>query len=459
MTKTQIVVAGSTTGSLTMENAGGNDVAAFFLDVGPSASASSALTPKETPEPPPSPSLTPTSFGGTTQQPEQVPAMASPTDSANRPWVTPTPSQAITPYQNHPGARPEATTAPSTSTDVPFSRETRSPGGVDTDASLKTSTIVAVVCSAFFLVGVCGAGLVYRRRARKRGDPATLDAGHLGHQADETCSTAVARSGGAMFTQPKALPIRNKRWPSPPCLEKRSATEDTGKTSIVNPTNETTNSKRTVGGISLDPAVGHQDEIGNFVDKGSADGHPYSVAPSTKWPAECLPSHDRHVVDDMPDSGERESADIGDNRKPSFAIGVAPAVLGVAQELARMSQMPGVTEVAGLVIVLMNLVMDSSEVVRDADSMVKRCRSVLGLLQRADDVLQQVSCAESCVVRIIAGFPREFRRASHQNSMCYVCICDPICVKLVKQLKIGSCKKSIFCARQALKREQTLDCM
>eukprot|EP00904_Undaria_pinnatifida_P011787 jgi/Undpi1/7739/HiC_scaffold_23.g10212.m1 len=354
VTKTQIVVAGSTTGSLTMENAGGNDVAAFFLD------------------------------------PEQVPAMASPTDSANRPWVTPTPSQAMTPYQNHPGARPEATTAPSTSTDVPFSRETRSPGGVDTDASLKTSTIVAVVCSAFFLVGVCGAGLVYRRRARKRGDPATLNAGHLGHQADETCSTAVARSGGAMFTQPKALPIRNKRWPSPPCLEKRSATEDTGNTLIVNPTNETTNSKRTVGGISLDPAVGHQDEIGNFVDKGSADGHPYSVAPSTKWPAECLPSHDRHVVDDMPDSGERESADIGDDRKPSFAIGVAPAVLGVAQELARMSQMPGVTEVAGLVIVLMNLVMDSSEVVRDADSMVKRCRSVLGLLQRADGVLQQV---------------------------------------------------------------------
>lgn len=71
-------------------------------------------------------------------------------------------------------------------------------------------------------------------------------------------------------------------------------------------------------------------------------------------------------------------------------IGVGNAVVAAAQELARMTQVPGVAEAAGLVIVLMNLVTDSSNITGTVIHMVKRCRSVMVLLRRAASVLEEV---------------------------------------------------------------------
>ena len=63
-----------------------------------------------------------------------------------------------------------------------------------------------------------------------------------------------------------------------------------------------------------------------------------------------------------------------------------------------MSQIPGIAEVAGLVIVLMNIVTDSSNINVAGDNLVKRCRALLLLLQRAGSVLDEVGGnVSSCV--------------------------------------------------------------
>lgn len=51
------------------------------------------------------------------------------------------------------------------------------------------------------------------------------------------------------------------------------------------------------------------------------------------------------------------------------------------------SQMPGVSEVAGLVVVLINLVSDSRGNAAANDQTVKRSRSIIIMLHRAADVL------------------------------------------------------------------------
>ena len=55
-----------------------------------------------------------------------------------------------------------------------------------------------------------------------------------------------------------------------------------------------------------------------------------------------------------------------------------------------MTQFPGVADLAGLVIILIGMLTDKSDIIGGADNMIKRCRSLMFLLQRAANVLEEV---------------------------------------------------------------------
>ena len=139
--------------------------------------------------------------------------------------------------------------------------------------------------------------------------------------------------------------------------------------------------------LQLNDACEAGSEIG---DKCSHDGHRPSVAASATGGAMHASSDDEEAVNATPASQGGGNSPIDSRRRPVRGIGIAQAVLGAAQELAQMSQFPGVSELAGLVVVLMNMVNDNSTIAGVAETMVKRCRSVMFLLQSAASVLQEV---------------------------------------------------------------------
>lgn len=71
--------------------------------------------------------------------------------------------------------------------------------------------------------------------------------------------------------------------------------------------------------------------------------------------------------------------------------GVAEAAMEAARELALQSQIPGVSEAATLVSVLVQLVIDDRSNVDGADGTIKTCRAITSMLQRAKTVLATVS--------------------------------------------------------------------
>ncbi|CAM9445750.1 unnamed protein product [Ectocarpus fasciculatus] len=91
--------------------------------------------------------------------------------------------------------------------------------------------------------------------------------------------------------------------------------------------------------------------------------------------------------DHMLASGEGEASHT-DSRRASFAsnVGVGQAVVVAAKELAHHCQVPGVSEVATLVSLLVNLVTDSCDNISGSDGRLRQCRSIIILLSRADKV-------------------------------------------------------------------------
>lgn len=77
-------------------------------------------------------------------------------------------------------------------------------------------------------------------------------------------------------------------------------------------------------------------------------------------------------------------------RSSAGGIGVARAVMEAAQELAQKSQIPGVCDAATLLAVLVNLVTDNMGNIEGVEWRIKRCRSILIMLERAARVLGKV---------------------------------------------------------------------
>lgn len=91
------------------------------------------------------------------------------------------------------------------------------------------------------------------------------------------------------------------------------------------------------------------------------------------------------VADDIPLEVRR--------RRPSGgSVGVARAVMEAARDLAQSSPILGVSEAATAVSILVDLVTNSKDNQSGGEERLKRCRSIVVLLQRASKVLGKVRC-------------------------------------------------------------------
>ncbi|CAN0560046.1 unnamed protein product, partial [Ectocarpus sp. 12 AP-2014] len=77
------------------------------------------------------------------------------------------------------------------------------------------------------------------------------------------------------------------------------------------------------------------------------------------------------------------------------------AVLAAAEELAHHCQIPGVSEAATVVSILVHLVTDSRDSLSRGDGAVKRCRSIVMMLERAAKVLGKGGDTNSEVERAL----------------------------------------------------------
>lgn len=80
-----------------------------------------------------------------------------------------------------------------------------------------------------------------------------------------------------------------------------------------------------------------------------------------------------------------------DRRRPSGDIGLGHAVLAAAQELARNCSVPGISEAATAVCMMVNVVTDSRENDRESESRLRQCHAIVMVLKRAAEVVGKVS--------------------------------------------------------------------
>ncbi|CAM9265476.1 unnamed protein product, partial [Ectocarpus sp. 8 AP-2014] len=89
-------------------------------------------------------------------------------------------------------------------------------------------------------------------------------------------------------------------------------------------------------------------------------------------------------VDEGADGPPSAAAPAG-RRQTSSGVGYGQAVLAAAEELAHHCQIPGISEAATAVSILIHLVVDTEDLTSSAG--VKRCRSIVMMLERAAKVL------------------------------------------------------------------------
>ena len=392
------MLVGATTGAWAGDNAGGYDFVGVSLDVGSPTSASLRPVPTQAPEPGASPSPAPTDVVNESMQPSTPGSVATqaPTRDTYAPSSRPTLSPSLAADEVPLSPMSEATSTPTPNTDEPLSmRPTPSPTLPADGGGLNTTTTVAVVFGALCFIGMVGAGWLCRRQARKRKDAAGSDVWYLRNPADDPdLHFSPARIQGVPSPRGDTPQYEQHEdgYPSPPLQHKRAVTEATSLASsgIVPTVPGVHVGSATSASLQLSEPWGKVVEIGG--ERGSHEGHPPSiVAAPMKGIAERSSNDDEEALNVLQESDEGRNRSNGRCRKPIRDVGVVEAVIRAAQDLARMSQIPGVAEASGLVIVLMNMVTDSSDIVGEADSMVKRCRTVMLLLQRATGVFVEVS--------------------------------------------------------------------
>lgn len=117
--------------------------------------------------------------------------------------------------------------------------------------------------------------------------------------------------------------------------------------------------------------------------------------------------------------GPKPAASAAGRRGSCNDVGVGRAVMTAAQELAQRCQIPGVSEAAAMVSILVNLVADSRDSTNKGNVTLKQCRSIVMALERAAAVAGEVSKRHGslplsfslAVSHIMAGF----RTSRHQN--------------------------------------------
>ena len=284
-------------------------------------------------------------------------------------------------------------------------------------------TVVVLLC-ALGLVVVVGGGWLYCRRARKNPDnataPSVVDSSPDGEGVDISLSNVDDRSRDASSTRRNNCSLQ---------ADSSLSLHDQGKGTVLRNTssgsfNNVANASDMDQGTTDNASIPLQNE-----GDGMYRGHKSSVSEGTT----ILPGS---VVAESGDGGMSPSDSC---RNPARGLSVAQAVIDAAQELATMCTVPGVAEVAGLVIVLMNLLEDSSNTMGAGENMVKRCRSVLLLVQRAAGVLGEVGCSLSCAWQgVLSATISSFNLSVQVNKLFFRCWFSPLFVVVVLVLWHGN---------------------
>lgn len=288
---------------------------------------------------------------------------------------------------------PANTTPPTSVPDAASAKLTPAPSGITDRGSSNTTTIVAYLLSVAVVIAMVVVACLYRRRAARRSDkpPSSVESprrhtGDSGARSGHTPNQGFPLQGGVLPQHVEEPPVKTRgslrviaRNPSMNAMPWENVM-DPGNTTRPLPALE--DAHRQVGLLA--------EGRGTHEEKQSFD------AASAKDSNTRPPSDGRELFPDLPESSEKESSNTDYRQVPRRDIGIAQATLGIVRDFMAMSEIPGVAEVAGLLVVIMNLAKDRSDVLGESDDMVKRCHAVLLLLQRADSVLKEVGDEVYC---------------------------------------------------------------
>ncbi|CAN0451135.1 unnamed protein product, partial [Ectocarpus sp. 12 AP-2014] len=327
-----------------------------------------------------------------------TPAPSSPSgDPIGRPTPAPSTPTAATPATSSPGGDAiggptGAPSLPATSTPGTLSASDSPIGGLTaaagSDGSASSAApIIAGALSTAAIVALSAVGfLLRRRRAAKKngadgGDPHVLPLDWLEdgrqHGVSSTKSAVIDGGDNPTLHQDNHSPPANR-------FKLTEVAPNGGGAAATFGTSQPMDAGK-VGGVAL--------------ADGSAEDcmakHHFIVATTSTADASTL---DRAAVAGI--LGE-EAGFLADGPKPASSaagrrgscsdVGVGRAVMNAAQELAQRCQIPGVSEAAAMVSILVNLVADSRDSNNRGDATLKQCRSVVMALERAATVAGEVS--------------------------------------------------------------------
>lgn len=340
-----MLLAGSSSGEWAEDNAGGSfDFAAILLDTTALPSAVPTPVPTVAGNTATLPSLAPTPSFGTTQPPVQ-PSAANPT---------------FTPNPDTPLSMP-------TSAPIPTTGEN---GG--------NTTMIYVIVGVSLLIGVVVTlGLLWLRRHRK-----------LRHDGVDAVTQSIVPRRHVVPSTTRDTPPDEDVPASSDVQTRADVNEYIAPTSFDTIVEVSDIVEGNAALLQLNGESG-QAEGESEVDSGH-DGHQPSVSPVANRHAQLSAIQDEADGYDVPWSVGSANVSMDGIREPVHGVGVVRAVIEAAEGLARVSQFPGVSDVVGSVIVLVHMVTARSDLLRVADNMVKRCRTLVLLLQRASSVLGKV---------------------------------------------------------------------
>ncbi|CAM9894223.1 unnamed protein product [Ectocarpus fasciculatus] len=323
--------------------------------------------------------------------------------------ATPAPSS---PGDHQTGGPTGAPSTPAKTTPVPSSASNSPVGGLtdissgDGSAS-STAPIIAGALSTVAIVALSAVGFLLRKRraAKKKGanreDPSAppIDGLEDGQQHGVSLSKSAVVYGGDN-------PTLHQNNHSPPANHIKSAD------AAANGEGAVAVSATQVGGSVPFSTSYTGKAAGIALAGGAAEDYPaqqiYSMATTSAVDNSTLDRAD--VAGIASDAGE-EAVFSADGPKPASSaagrrgsyndVGVGRAVMLAAQELAQRCQIPGVSEAAATVSILVNLVTDSRDSNNKGDATLKQCRSIVMALERAATVAGEAGNATGEVARIL----------------------------------------------------------
>lgn len=349
----EVLLTGFARGDWLIDALGKRDFAAVLLNTNTPTNTEPTLSPTGIPTPgktaPPSSSP----FGLTTRPSGQ------PSDPTPAPTLHPTPSS------SQPTSFPTLVT--------------------DGTANITTLTVIVAVLSCILgLIGVVAGGWLYRRHSRQHNDHTDShsgpDTGAVSARSEVSFSHVVSASDGMSPSQSNRYPPNEEGARLANVQERDTMPRAVSSVSIGTALIAPGMQEAHAAGAST-PLNSTLRRIGRET---ASDGSHQEQKPSVAGTKLALPG--------LPMAEASNSGVLpGDSRpNPTSGLGIRHAMICAAQEVSLVSQIPGVAEVASLVIVLMNLLKDNAELTGAGDGTVKRCRSVLLLVKRAADVLDEV---------------------------------------------------------------------